>query len=340
MFKKNQAQYTRKDFISNQEVRWCPGCGDYSILAGVQKALPELVEHKEKQVFVSGIGCAARFPYYMNTYGMHSIHGRSPAFATGIKIMNPELDVWVITGDGDALSIGGNHFLHLIRRNIDINLILFNNQVYGLTKGQYSPTSYTGSKLKSTPHGSIDRPLLPLKLALGSESTFIARTADILAKNMQVVLAEAYSHHGTSVVEVLQNCHIFNDGVFKNVLDKQIRNDRLLFLENGKPMVFGDKQEKCIVLDPVSAKLEVHSVENVSDSKILIHDACNPDPTIHFMLAQMTYPDFPLAMGVIRKVKTPTYEDQAHDQIKYNIEKKGKGDLMKILYSGETWEIN
>ena len=332
------SKYTRKDFASEQDVRWCPGCGDYSILAAVQKVMPDIVQDKAKQVFISGIGCASRFPYYMNTYGMHSIHGRAPAFATGVKVMNPELDVWVVAGDGDALSIGGNHILHLVRRNVDLNFLLINNQVYGLTKGQYSPTSHLGSKLKSTPLGSVDRPLSPLKLALGANANFIARTADVLAKHMQAVLKEAYLHKGTSLIEIYQNCHIFNNDVFKDVLDKQIRDDQLLFVEDGKPMIFGKEADRGIRLNPGTGRPEVVLLKNIPESEILIHDASNPDPCLHFALACMAHP-FPTVMGVIRKIEASTYEDDLELQEKHAASGQGKGKLMDLLYSGETWKV-
>ena len=334
----SELTYTRKDFMSSQEVRWCPGCGDYSILAGVQKVMPTLVEDKAKQVFISGIGCAARFPYYMNTYGMHSIHGRAPSFATGIKIVNPNLDVWVITGDGDSLSIGGNHFLHVLRRNININLLLFNNQVYGLTKGQYSPTSHVGSKLKSTPDGSIDQPLTPLKVALGANANFIARTADVLGKHMQATFKEAYTHRGASCVEIYQNCHIFNHDVFKNVLDKNVRDDMILFVEDGKPMIFGKKNDRGLRLNPRTGKPEVALLTDIKQSEILVHDPSDADPYLHFMLASMKDP-MPTVMGVIRKVESSTYEDALDLQEKTSIKARGQGKLLDLLHSGETWEV-
>ena len=335
-----EKQFTRQDFMSDQEIRWCPGCGDYSILMGVQKTLPDVVKSKEKQVFISGIGCASRFPYYMNAYGMHSIHGRAPAFATGLKIMNPDLDVWVISGDGDSLSIGGNHFLHLARRNVNLNLLIFNNQIYGLTKGQYSPTSKIGTKTKSSPMGSLDRPLSPLKVALGAEAGFIARTADILSKHMQEVLAEAYLHKGTTITEIYQNCHIFNDGVFGDVLDKSVRNDKIIFLEDQKPMIFGENKEKCLTINRHTGNLEVGLVQDVPESEILVHNASNVNPYLHFMLADMMPPVYPVAMGVIRKVSYLTYEEEIHNQENEAIALKGKGDLMKLLYSGETWTVS
>lgn len=335
-------QYTKKDFASDQDVRWCPGCGDYSILAAVQKVLPDIGVPKENIVFVSGIGCSSRFPYYMNTYGFHTIHGRAPAIATGLKIMNPELSVWVITGDGDSLSIGGNHFIQAARRNVDMNIILFNNAIYGLTKGQYSPTSTEGTRTKSSPYGSIDYPMQPLRVALGANSAFIARTADILAKHQRDVLFQSHEFKGTSIVEVLQNCHIFNDGVHKPVLDKTVRDDRLLMLESGKPMLFGKDNEKGIRFNTQRLKLEAVNVADVDESEILVHDPENPDSTLHFMLVNMgtESDDLPYAMGVIRSVERDSYESQLHAQEEAVIEQKGRGDLMKLLYTGETWQVD
>ncbi|RME89063.1 MAG: 2-oxoacid:ferredoxin oxidoreductase subunit beta [Candidatus Hydrogenedentota bacterium] len=331
-------QYTKKDFASDNEVRWCPGCGDYSILTAVQKTLPELGVPKEKFVFISGIGCSSRFPYYMNTYGFHTIHGRAPAIATGVKIANPDLSVWVITGDGDALSIGGNHILHALRRNVDINILLFNNEIYGLTKGQASPTTHYGQKTKSTPSGNPSRPVRPLHVALGSEATFIARTADVLMKHMQGVLKEAYYHNGGTFIEILQNCHIFNDGVFKNILDKKIRDDRIILLEDGKPMVFGANSDKGLRINALG-KLEVVSLEEYSVDDLLVHDVKNPDPGIHFMLADMEPPEYPEAMGVIRAVKEPTFGEQIRHTMKVHAEQAATPNLEKLLYSGETWTV-
>lgn len=333
------ATYSKKDFMSNQEVRWCPGCGDYSILAGVQKTMPEIGVDKEKIVFISGIGCAARFPYYMNTYGFHTIHGRAPALATGIKVNNPELSVWVISGDGDALSIGGNHLIHALRRNINLNILVFNNEVYGLTKGQLSPTSNIGTVTKTSPFGSSVRPVQPTQLALGAGATFIARTADILAKHMQATLLAASGHKGTSFVEILQNCHIFNDGAFKPILDKTIRDDSLIVLEDGKPMIFGKERDKGIVFDSTSFALKVVSLSDVAESDLLVHNSKTEDATIHGMLANMKGPNLPTAMGVIRAYEIPTFDENLHAEKARVLEQKSAGTLKDLLYEGETWEV-
>ena len=334
-----EIKYTKKDFASDQEVRWCPGCGDYSILAAVQKSMPEIGVAKEKIVFVSGIGCAARFPYYMNTYGFHTIHGRAPAIASGLKIMNSDLSVWVVSGDGDALSIGGNHVLHTLRRNINLNILLFNNEIYGLTKGQASPTSTVGTISKSSPFGSLSEPVRPLKFALAAGGTFLARTADMLGKHMQQVIIESHAHSGTSFIEILQNCHIFNDGAFKGVLEKTVRDDRLLMLEDGKPMIFGADSDKAMVFNSSKMALQVVKVADVKESDILVHDAANPDPTVHFMLATMQQPFYPVAMGVIRKVEKPALDQQTEELKKNSIAKNGKGNLLDLIYSGQTWKV-
>ncbi len=330
------SNYTKKDFSSGTEVRWCAGCGDFAILNAVQTVMAETGVSKEKFAVISGIGCSSRFPYYMNTYGYHTIHGRAPAIASGVKIMNPDLHVWVFTGDGDAISIGGNHFIHAIRRNLDMNIILHNNEIYGLTKGQYSPTSRTGTKSKTSPYGSIERPMNPCALAIGSEGTFIARSADILGKHMQEVLMAAHKHNGTSLVEILQNCVIFNDGVFKDLLAKETRDDKLLMLEAGKPMIFGKDKDKGIRFNIKMAKLEAVNLKDVPAEEILIHDPTSPEAGIHFLLAQLKAP---VAMGVIRAVPAPTYLENLEAQEKAVTEKLGKGDLMKMLHQGETWVI-
>ncbi len=333
--------YTKKDFSSGVEVRWCPGCGDYSILAAVQKALPEFEHLRENYAFISGIGCSSRFPYYMNTYGFHTIHGRAPAIATGLKIMRPELSVWVITGDGDGLSIGGNHFIHVLRRNVDINILLFNNEIYGLTKGQYSPTSNLGLKTKSTPYGAIDTPLIPARLAAGAGATFIARSADMLAKHLNETLHKANEHKGTSFVEVLQNCYIFNDGAFDPYLEKSVRDDRVIYLEAGKPMIFGKDKDKGIRLNHKTLTLEAVSLSEVAENEILIHDPYHNNTALHFMLASMGYggDGLPLALGVIRSLQAPIYNDRLAEQETEVIAKKGKGRLTDLLKSGETWEV-
>ncbi|HVN77968.1 MAG TPA: 2-oxoacid:ferredoxin oxidoreductase subunit beta [Terriglobia bacterium] len=329
----------REDFVSDQETRWCPGCGDYSILAQTLKTLPDLGIPREKFVFVSGIGCSSRFPYYVNTYGFHGIHGRAPTIATGIKAANPDLSVWVVTGDGDALSIGGNHFMHAIRRNVDINLILFNNRIYGLTKGQYSPTSEFGKKTKSTPFGSIDYPINPLCVALANEATFVARSIDVDVKQLASVITQAAKHKGISFVEVFQNCNIFNDGAFKQFTEREFREDRTINLEHGKPMIFGKNRDKGLRLD--GPRLAVVQLGNgVSESDLLVHNAAAPDPCLAFMLARMDYPDFPVPVGVFRSVIKATYEDLMDDQVQESIRRMGPGNLETLLNSGDTWLAN
>ncbi|MGB7344579.1 MAG: 2-oxoacid:ferredoxin oxidoreductase subunit beta [Pirellulaceae bacterium] len=326
------------DFASDQDVRWCPGCGDYSILAQMKKVLPELGVPREKIVFISGIGCSSRFPYYMNTYGMHSIHGRAPTFATGLKSTRPDLMVWVITGDGDALSIGGNHFIHALRRNLDINIILFNNRIYGLTKGQYSPTSAEGQVTKSTPMGSIDHPLNPLSVALAAEATFVARSMDANVKHLGEMLKRASEHKGTSLVEVYQNCNVFNDGAMAYAQEKKQRPSNTVELEHGKPMIFGDNSDKGIRL--VGNHLEVVNTADVPADDLLIHDEKEMNPSIQMMLARMRYPQMPEPMGVLRAVEgVATYDDQINDQVALAKEKKGPGNLQKLISAGDTWNV-
>jgi 2-oxoglutarate/2-oxoacid ferredoxin oxidoreductase subunit beta len=334
------AKLTRQDFVSGQEVRWCPGCGDYSILNNVQKVMPELGIPREKIVFISGIGCSSRFPYYMNTYGFHTIHGRAPAVATGVKAANPELNVWVITGDGDALSIGGNHFMHVIRRNLDINYLLFNNRIYGLTKGQYSPTSEIGKKTKSSPMGTVDYPLNPLSVAIASEATFVARSLDIDVKHLGATISAAAHHKGTSFVEVYQNCNIFNDGAFEGFTERTVRSDRMIYLEHGKPLVFGKDRDRGIrIIGSRPEVVQLGSETGLTDNDLFVHDAHHPDASIAFMLARMEYPDFPQAVGVFRQIMRPTYEDLLENQIETAIEKSGKGQLQKLINSGDTWTV-
>ncbi len=323
-----------KDFQSDQDVRWCPGCGDYSVLANVQRAMPALGIPRENFVFVSGIGCSSRFPYYMNTYGMHTIHGRAPAVATGIKSVRPDLSVWVITGDGDALSIGGNHFMHVLRRNVDIKYMLFNNRIYGLTKGQYSPTSEIGKKTKSTPMGSIDYPIDPVSVALGAGATFVARSVDVDAVGFQQVLASAATHKGTAFIEIYQNCNIFNDGAFVQLQDKKQRPSSALMLEHGKPMRFGDKNEKGIMLDSQGRPLVV-DVAEVGEDKLLVHDETSD--TIPFVISRMKPPHFPTPLGVIRKVQMPTYDDMLNAQVESA--KPKRVSVQKLLDAGETWIV-
>jgi 2-oxoglutarate ferredoxin oxidoreductase subunit beta len=325
---------TRKDFVTDQEVRWCPGCGDYSILAQMQKTLPELGVKREDMVFISGIGCSSRFPYYVETYGFHSIHGRAMTLATGLKASRPELMVWVVTGDGDGLSIGGNHLLHTMRRNVDLNVVLFNNRIYGLTKGQYSPTSEFGKVTKSSPMGTIDQPLDPIRVALAAEATFVARSFDVDTAHLQATLKRASEHKGISFVEVYQNCNIYNDGAFKGFTDREVRDDRVLYLENGKPMRFGKNREHGLRLN--GFKIEI--VENAeSDEGLLVHDE-QADPALAGLLARMTYPEYPVPVGVFRAVQRPSLDELMAKQVE-NAKARGKGDLEALLHSGETWVL-
>lgn len=332
-------QLTPKDFASDQDVRWCPGCGDYSILAQAKKILPEVGIPREKIVFVSGIGCSSRFPYYVNSYGFHSIHGRATAIATGVKVANPELQVWVVTGDGDGLSIGGNHLLHLIRRNLDINILLFNNRIYGLTKGQYSPTSELGKKTKSTPYGSVDNPLHPLSVAIGAEATFVARTLDVNVKHLSETLLRAAKHKGTSFVEIYQNCNVFNDGAWEYATSRETKDDTTIFLEHGKPLIFGKNRDKGIRLKNMEPEV-VQLGGDIKEDDLIFHDEKAPEPSLAFMLSRMRYPEFPEPMGVYRSVEAPVFEDMVHDQMRQITEKQGKGDLEKLLNSGDTWVVS
>ena len=327
--------YTAKDFASDQEVKWCPGCGDYSILKQVQSILPEIGIKRENMVFVSGIGCSSRFPYYMNTYGVHSIHGRAPAVATGIKLANPELNVWIITGDGDGLSIGGNHFIHLMRRNLDVNILLFNNEIYGLTKGQFSPTSQLGLKTKSSPFGVIDQPFNPLSLALGSGATFVSRTLDREPKSLREVLLEAQKHKGTSFVEIYQNCVIFNDGVFDEFTNKATKEEANLYLENGKPLKFGKDLSKGIILENFEPKI-IDITDDTDESKLWIHDETS------ILKAQILarfnfdeeFSDFPRPFGVFYKKNRASYEETFTNQVE-----KNKPDMQQILNGNITWTV-
>ena len=326
------------DFASDQDVRWCPGCGDYSILAQMKKVLPDLGIRPENTVFISGIGCSSRFPYYMNTYGIHSIHGRAPAFATGLKSTRPDLAVWVITGDGDALSIGGNHFLHAIRRNIDINIVLFNNSIYGLTKGQYSPTSPVGHRTKSTPRGSIDYPLNPISVAIGAEATFVARSIDVNAPHLIETLRRAAEHRGTSFVEVYQNCNVFNDGAWDPFTAKETKDDTLLHLEHGKPLIFGKQRDKGIRLNGLTP--EVVTLDgNVALDELLFHDESLPDSQLAFLLSRLRYPHFPEPIGVFRNVTRPAYDQLLNDQIAEAIAEQGAGDLDQLFLSNDNWIV-
>ncbi|MCH2572951.1 MAG: 2-oxoacid:ferredoxin oxidoreductase subunit beta [Planctomycetes bacterium] len=327
-----------KDFASDQDIRWCPRCGDYSILAQMKKVLPTLETPRENFVFISGIGCAARFPYYVDVYGMHSIHGRAPAFATGLKVSRPELSVWVISGDGDALSIGGNHLIHAIRRNVDINIILFNNQIYGLTKGQYSPTSPVGKLTKSTPMGSVDTPLKPLSLAISAEATFVARSIDVNIKHLEETLTRAAKHRGTSFVEVYQDCNVFNHKAFDYATDKTTKDDTTLSLEHGKPMIFGKDRDRGIRLQGLTPEI-VSLGKGISEDDLLFHDEHVEDPSLAFLLSRMTHPEYPEPIGVFREIEKPVYEDAVDAQLALSVENKGAGDLDSLLNSGDTWVV-
>lgn len=325
------------DFASDQDVRWCPGCGDYSILAQMKKVLPELGSTRENTVFISGIGCSSRFPYYMNTYGMHSIHGRAPAFATGLKSTRPELDIWVITGDGDALSIGGNHFMHIVRRNVDVNIILFNNAIYGLTKGQYSPTSKVGSVTKSTPLGSIDHPLNPISVAIAAEASFVARSIDTNIKHLVAMMKRAAAHKGTSFLEVYQNCNVFNDGIWDYAKNKNTKAETTLLLEHGKPLIYagGTKGIQLNGFNP-----EVVDLANVAQDDLLFHDEKAPNSQLAFLLSRMRHPEFPEPIGVFRDVDRPTYDDMINSQVEEAVSEKGAGELQNLFHSGDTWQVD
>jgi 2-oxoglutarate ferredoxin oxidoreductase subunit beta len=329
-----------KDFESDQEIRWCPGCGDYSILAQMKKVLPTLGLAPEQIVFVSGIGCSSRFPYYLNTYGVHSIHGRAPSVATGLKLARPELSVWVVTGDGDGLSIGANHLIHALRRNLDINILLFNNQIYGLTKGQFSPTSPQGQITRSTPYGSLDAPLNPLTLALGAEASFVARSVDVWPRHLAETLKRASAHRGTSFVEIYQNCNIYNDLAFEWATDRKVKDNHVLELEHGAPMVFGAEHDQGIVLDGLMPKI-VKIGDGISESDLLVHDENRDDPTLAFALSRMRHPQFPEPFGVLRSVQRPVYEESVQEQMKSaQASAKAPADLHALFNSGDTWQID
>jgi 2-oxoglutarate ferredoxin oxidoreductase subunit beta len=331
-------KYTAKDFQSDQDVRWCPGCGDYSILAQTQRIMPDIGVPKHKIVFVSGIGCSSRFPYYMETYGIHGIHGRATAIASGIKIARPDLSVWVATGDGDGMSIGGNHLIHLLRRNLDIKVLLFNNQIYGLTKGQYSPTSEKGKITKSTPFGSLDYPFNPVSLALGSSSTFVGRTLDRDPKHMQAVLKKAAGHVGTAFVEIYQNCNVFNDGAFFQFTEKETKDETVVVIEHGKPLVFGKDRKKGIRLNGFTPEVVSLDDGRYSVSDLLVHD--EKDTTLSFILADMTYkPHLPRPIGVFLSLERPSYESEVVRQIDFAKQKRGEGNMEELLNSGDTWFI-
>ena len=336
-------KYTPQDFKSNQEVKWCPGCGDHAILASVQRAMPDICEAlnytKERFVFVSGIGCSSRFPYYMDTYGFHGIHGRASAISTGVKVANPTLSVWQVTGDGDALAIGGNHFIHAIRRNIDINILLFNNQIYGLTKGQYSPTSVLGKVTKTSPYGTVEHPFNPGALVLGARGTYFARSLDVELKLTQDIMLESAKHDGTAVVEVLVNCVIVNDKTHWNLVDREHRSDRTIVLKHGEPMIFGKDRDKGLMLDGMKLKVVKLGENGITEKDLLVHDAHEENPGLHSMLIDMQYPGYPVALGVIRAVKDTTYDDNVRDQITEVRSKSPIQCMDDLLVSGATWEV-
>ncbi|MBX2812161.1 MAG: 2-oxoacid:ferredoxin oxidoreductase subunit beta [Myxococcales bacterium] len=334
---------TKKDFQTDQEVRWCPGCGDYAILASVQRVMPTLGIPKEKIIFISGIGCSSRFPYYMNTYGFHTIHGRAPAIATGVKVSNPELSVWVITGDGDALSIGGNHLIHALRRNINIKILMFNNRIYGLTKGQYSPTSEPGKKTKSTPMGSIDQPFTPLSVALGANASFVARSVDREAKHLEMVLKRAAEHKGTAFVEIFQNCNVFNDGAFLHFTTKGTKADTQLHIQHGKPLLFGADKQRGIRLGGLhSLTPEVVTLgENgVTERDILVYDETDTSGTLPFLLSKLEPPVAPIPLGVFRAIERPTYDEGVNAQVADAQNKSPDASIEKLLKGGDTWVVS
>lgn len=332
-------KYTVQDFKSSVQVRWCPGCGDFSVLASVQKAMSELNYKKEDYAVISGIGCSSRFPYYMNTYGFHGIHGRAGVLASGVKVANPKLSVWQITGDGDALAIGGNHFIHEIRRNIDINVILFNNEIYGLTKGQYSPTSKFGQITNSSPFGTIEKPFNAGRLTLGAGGNFFARTIDANVKETVEILKAADQHKGTAIVEVLQNCVIFNNGAHQRITDKEERENNQLWLEHGKPMIFGKDRNKGLVLDGLKLKVVTIGENGITEKDILVHDMYEEDLTLHTMLVNLNLPDFPVVFGIVRAVKAATYNDLLYEQIAEVQSKSSIKGMDDVFNSGSTWEV-
>lgn len=331
---------TKKDFESTQAVRWCPGCGDHALLNQIQKLLPTLDAPRENYAFISGIGCSSRFPYYMETYGMHSIHGRAPAIASGLKLARPELSVWVVTGDGDALAIGGNHFIHAMRRNIGIKIILLNNRIYGLTKGQASPTSEIGQKTKTTPYGNIDRPFNPVAVAIGAGATFVARTVDTDLANLGAILKRAAMHRGTAFVEVLQNCNMFADGTYEALTDKATRDDSRIVLEHRKPMIFGKQRDKGIRLKGLRPEVVTLGADGANEADLLAHDEASPDASRGFLLSQLQAPEFPLPLGIFRSVSLPGYEELCADQSAAVIADKGRGRLESLLQGGASWTVS
>ncbi len=331
--------YTRADFQTDQEVRWCPGCGDYTILASLQNFLAEMDVEREKHVFISGIGCSGRVPYYMNTYGLHSIHGRAPAVATGVAVANPDLQVWVITGDGDGLSIGGNHLIHALRRNVNLKILLFNNQIYGLTKGQYSPTSEQGKVTKTSPLGSLDYPFNPISLALGAEATFVARTIDMDRKHTASVLEAAVDHDGSAFIEIYQNCNVFNDKAFEELTGKETRDENRIYLEDGEPILFGPNDEFGVTMGRRGAEIVATAAAGMDT--IHTHNAADPDPTAAFALSRLSHgPHGPTPIGVFRNAERSVYEDLMTDQIAEAQAKRGEGDLAALLRSGGSWIVD
>lgn len=334
-----QEVLTRADFKVEQPVKWCAGCGDYAILSAVQNALPEIGKNKEDIVFVSGIGCSSRFPYYINTYGFHGLHGRAAAIATGVKVANPKLSVWVVTGDGDCMAIGGNHFIHILRRNIDVNILIFNNKIYGLTKGQYSPTTPRGSKTKTSPEGTIEHPFSPGELAMGSQGTFFARALDTEPKSMTEIFIKAAQHNGTSVVEILQNCVIFNNKIHQEITGKDVKDDHMIYLEEGRPMIFGSDRNKGIMRN--GSRLQVVSMgENgITEKDLLVHDPSTSDMALLFMLTRMTLPDYPVATGVIRCFESESFEQALEHQIEESRQTSKVKSLDDLINSGNVWKI-
>jgi 2-oxoglutarate/2-oxoacid ferredoxin oxidoreductase subunit beta len=331
---------SKKDFQSDQEVRWCPGCGDYAILSAVQAVLPELGIPKEKFVVISGIGCSSRFPYYMNTFGFHTIHGRAPALASGLKMSRPDLEVWVATGDGDAMSIGGNHLIHTLRRNVGLKILMFNNRIYGLTKGQYSPTSEQGKRTVSTPLGSVDYPFNPLALALGAGATFVARSVDIYLPHLKEVLRRAHRHRGSAFVEIYQRCNIFNDNAFAYLTDKERRDESAVYLEHGKPLVFGKDPKRGIRMRGTELEVvELGGGSGLTEADCLVWDERVPAPTLAFLAAHMRHPAFPTPLGVFRDVDLPSYEEGVVGQVRGEIERRGPGDLAELLRAGDVWTV-
>lgn len=328
-------RFTKKDFMSDQTVRWCPGCGDYSILSQVQTTFAGLGIPREKFAVISGIGCSSRFPYYMNTYGFHTIHGRAPALATGVKLANPDLSVWVITGDGDSLSIGGNHLIHVLRRNVDLQILMFNNRIYGLTKGQYSPTSEAGKRTKSSPLGSVDHPFEPCRVALGADATFVGRTVDVFVKEQRTILKEAHDHKGASFVEILQNCNIFNDGAFADITGRSDRKERCVFVEHGQPLLFGANKDKGLAITP-KLTLEVIDVTEENIDQVMVHDETNP--VLAGLLAGLR-PPFPMAMGVLLRIERPAYDEASLAQVAH-AKATNKQSFAEALAGRKPWTVS